>query len=280
MAPYRFSRAWKEALLRLRRRRSVILGYHGIARSARDDDLFMLQVPPDRFRAQVEMMAEAGFTFVTTEELVRRAAGGSPPPGLAALTFDDGMRSTFTNALPILRELGIPATVYVPTGWIGGESPWVGAGGDGEILSEQELRELARAGWELGSHTVTEADLSLLDYEGCRREIDPSLGKLERISGAPVRTLAYPFGHYSQIAMAAARDSGLDGAVTTGSGSWNPYELTRAMIGSADPFPVVLLKLTDRYEPLLRTPPLPLARRTSKQLRRQLHEWRRPKVAS
>jgi hypothetical protein len=61
-------------------------------------------------------------------------------------------------------------------------------------------------------------------------------------------------------------------AVTTGSGSWAPYELTRAMIGAADPLPVVLLKLTDRYEPLLKSPPMHAVRQASKALRGRLQQ--------
>jgi hypothetical protein len=50
--------------------------------------------------------------------------------------------------------------------------------------------------------------------------------------------------------------------------------MTRAMVGGADPFPVLLLKMTDRYEPLLRVPPLPLARRASQKLRRLVRDRR------
>ena len=90
---------------------------------------------------------------------------------------------------------------------------------------------------------------------------------LAELSGTEVRTLAYPFGLYGPAAIAAARDSGLLAAVTTGSGKWDRYELTRAMIGPADPFPIIWLKLTDRYEPLLASPPMRFVRRSTKELR-------------
>lgn len=245
----------------------MILGYHGVAVCPRKDDLFLLQLAPVKFRAQLEMMQAAGFRFMTVAELAREAGGSAPPPGLAAVSFDDAMRNLLTNALPILRELGIPATVYVPTQWLGKASPWIGERGDGAILRAEELRELLAAEWELGAHTLTHADLSQLDYDGCLREIKGSCEAITRLTGASVQTLAYPFGHYGPEAIRAARDAGLLAAVTTGSGSWQPFELTRAMIGAADPFPIVLLKLTDRYEPLLRSPPLRAARRASKRVR-------------
>jgi peptidoglycan/xylan/chitin deacetylase (PgdA/CDA1 family) len=265
---------WTATLRRIRRTRSVILGYHGIAFSSHKDDLFLLQLPPDRFRAQLEMFLEAGFRFRTVAELASEAAGGPPPPGIAAVSFDDAMRNVLVNALPILRELGIAATMYVPTGWLGGRSPWISSAGDGRILAAEELRELVAQGWELGAHTLTHADLAQLDHEAARREIEGSCVALREIAGVEVRTLAYPFGHYGPAAIAAARDAGLLAAVTTGSGTWERFEMTRAMIGAADPFPIILLKLTDRYEPLLRSAPMRAVRQGSKELRRRAGERR------
>jgi peptidoglycan/xylan/chitin deacetylase (PgdA/CDA1 family) len=252
----------------------VILGYHGVADSARKDDLFMLQLPPARFRSQLLELLGAGFRFMTVTELALLADGREPPPGIAVVSFDDAMRNNVTTALPILRELGIRATVYVPTGWLGGHSPWIGPGGDGAIMTAEELRELVAAGWELGAHTLGHVDLSQLDYAAARQEIEASCTALARLSGAEIRTLAYPFGRYGPAAVAAARDAGLLAAVTTGSGKWDRYELTRAMIGPADPFPVTWLKLTDRYEPLLSGPPMRFVRRTTKRLRGRLNARR------
>jgi peptidoglycan/xylan/chitin deacetylase (PgdA/CDA1 family) len=255
------------ALTQIRRRRAVVLGYHGVANSRRRHDLSMLLVSPERFRAHVELLLGAGFRFVTLADFARQAGGSEPPAGLAAITFDDGMRNNHEVAWPILAEYSIPATVYVTVGFIDRASPWIGGDGDGAMMDERQLRELATAGWELGAHTMTHPDMSALTYEQCLAEIHQSAAELERIGGRRVLTFAYPFGRYGPHAIAAARDSGMIAAVTTGSGSWDPYELTRAMVGAADPMAVVLLKLTDRYEPLLASPPLRAVRKASKQLR-------------
>lgn len=257
---YRAHAAWTVALRQICRTRAVILGYHGVAQCSRREDEFMLQVPPIKFRAQLELMRSAGFRFVTVAQLARTATAGGPPAGLAAVSFDDGMRNVFTTAFPILAELGITATVYAPTRWLGGRNPWLGRNGDNVIMTADELRRLAAAGWELGSHTVNHADLSELDYEGCLEEISESSRVLTEIGGEQVETLAYPFGRWSPQAAAAARDAGLVAAVKTGSGTWKGYDLPRAMIGSADPFPVILLRLTDRCHRLLRSTPLRMAR--------------------
>ncbi len=94
---------------------------------------------------------------------------------------------------------------------------------------------------------MTHADLSTLDYEACRYEIEQSKRALEAMLGLPVETFAYPFGHWGPAAVAAARDSGFIAAVRTGTGSWAPFEMARVMIGASDPMPVVVLKLTGRY---------------------------------
>jgi peptidoglycan/xylan/chitin deacetylase (PgdA/CDA1 family) len=263
-------RMWVRQAQRVCERRSVILGYHGITRAPLRHDLSMLLVSPSRFRAQIELLLAASFTFVTVAELARLAAGGEPPAGYAAISFDDGLRNNYTTALPILSSYGIAATVYVTIGFIGGISPWIGAKSDNRMLSEDEVRALASAGWELGAHTLSHPDLATLDYDACRREIEESKTALERIAGTPVETFAYPFGRYGPAATAAAADSGLLAAVSTGHGSWERYELRRTMIGAADPMPIVVLKLLDRYEPLLALPPIDLARRWSKTIRARM----------
>ena len=268
-------RHWVRVLGQIARRRSVVLGYHGVSECRRRDDLHLLQVPPARFAMQIDLLRAAGFRFVTMATLARMADEGAPPPGYAAVTFDDGFRNNHTTALPILNERGIPATVYVTISFIDGSSPWIGAGGDGAMINQAQLRELVAAGWELGGHTMTHADLSLLDYDGCRQEIEQGVAELERIAGSRVQTFAYPFGRYGRAALRAVSDIGLLAAVTTGSGSWSRFEMTRAMVGAADPLPLVLLKLTDRYEPLLRSAPARGLRKVSKRARERLSQRRR-----
>jgi peptidoglycan/xylan/chitin deacetylase (PgdA/CDA1 family) len=266
------------ALRALAQRRSVILGYHGVADAPLEQDPYRLQLPPATFRAQLEMLKDAGFSFLTVAGLAGlavEAEGGPPPPGFAAVSFDDGLRNNLTVALPILAELGIPATVYVPTGWLGGQHPVIGAAAGAEILSGDELRELAQAGWEIGAHTVSHADLSLLDYERCRSEIERSCREVSRLTGVPVQTFAYPFGRYGPAAVAAARDSGLRGAVTIERDGWRSYELPRTMVGGAESMSVFFLKLTGRYESLQQSAPMRALRACKRQARRVLI-WQRP----
>jgi peptidoglycan/xylan/chitin deacetylase (PgdA/CDA1 family) len=265
----------------LRRRRSVILCYHGVGPTSIRLDPGFLRVRPDVFRAQLDLLLGAGFDFVTVAELAERAAGAAPPPGLAALSFDDGMDDNHTVVLPILTELGLTATVYVATGLIGKPNPWMPPDAGTRMMDEAELRELTAAGFEIGAHSVNHPDLSQLDYEGCLREMTESRRTLERVIGAPVRTFAYPFCRYGPAALAAARAAGFAAAVTCqGLGSWDRYELKRSLITGKDGLPIFLLKLTDAYQPLFDSGPSRLVRAATRRLRERRRERARERRGS
>jgi peptidoglycan/xylan/chitin deacetylase (PgdA/CDA1 family) len=253
---------------RLRTRRSIILCYHGVGtRSARIDPGF-LRVTPTALRAQLRLLEDAGFEFVTVAEFAERADGREPPPGLIALSFDDGMDDNHSILLPILRELGLPATVYVATGLMGKPNPWLAEDSGARMMNTYELRDLAAAGVEIGAHTVTHPDLSLLGFEACLREARESKRALEELLGAPVRTFAYPFCRYSPAAVAAVREAGFDAAVTCeGRGTWDPYELRRTLVTGKDGQTAFILKLARLHEPLWSLPPVRLLRAATRGFR-------------
>lgn len=253
----------------LSRRRSVILGYHGVAASEPGHDPHNLRVAPQMFRTQVELLLEAGFELVTVAGLAQRLHAGQPPPGLAALSFDDGMEDNHSVLLPILREYEIPATVYVTTGIIGQPNPWLGSDAGARMMTEHELREMSKAGVELGAHTVTHPNMQELDYDSCLREMVESRDALADLTGERVRTFAYPFCKYGEAAVRAARDSGFDAAVTCQwRGSWAPFEMKRVMITGKDGPASVALKLREIYGPIFHSTPGRLARAATRKPRR------------
>jgi peptidoglycan/xylan/chitin deacetylase (PgdA/CDA1 family) len=258
-------------------RRSAILCYHGVARTSIDEDPGSLCVAPERFRGQIELLRAAGYQFVTVAELARRAGGSEPPPGLVALSFDDGMDNNHHVLLPILREHGIPATVYVTTGLIGRPNPWMAPESGARMMTVDELRDLARAGVELGAHTVTHPDLSTLAEHDCLREMVESREAIERLVGVEVSTFAYPFFKLSPAAIAAARRAGFEAAVTGDArGSWAPFELKRSMITGKDGRPSFVLKVADAYDPLFYSAPGRVVRATTRSARRRRRRtWER-----
>ena len=254
----------------LRARRSLILAYHGIAKSSADIDPEFLRVSPKAFRGQLDVLVGAGFEVVTVAELARRAAGGPPPPGLVALSFDDGMADNHSVLLPILREYGLPATIYVATGLIGKDNPWMKPG-TGRMMVEDELRDLAAAGVELGAHTVTHPNLEDLDYDACLREMIESRDVLAKLTGHPVRTFAYPFCMYGEAAVRAARAAGFEAAVTCQwRGSWAPFEMKRVMITGKDGPASFALKLGELYGPMFHNRAGQLVRDSTRGTRRRV----------
>jgi peptidoglycan/xylan/chitin deacetylase (PgdA/CDA1 family) len=227
-----------------------------------------LRVRPDAFRAQLELLVDAGFEFVTVAEFANRYDGEEPPAGLAALSFDDGMDDNHAVVLPLLAELRLPATVYVVTGLVGKPNPWMAAGSGARMMNEDELHEVAATGIEIGAHTITHPDLSQLDYDACLDEVEGSRSELERLLGVSVRTFAYPYCRYGPAARAAVERAGFKAAVTCqGLGSWNRFELKRSLITGKDELPTFLLKLTDAYQPLFDSVPSRFVRASTRAVR-------------
>jgi peptidoglycan/xylan/chitin deacetylase (PgdA/CDA1 family) len=130
---------------------------------------------------------------------------------LVSVTFDDGYAAHATVALPELRARGMVGTFYVTAGDIGAE-------GLPRHLSADDLRELAGAGMEIGSHSVTHPDLTLLDDTALDGELVDSRRVLRDLTGQSVTTFAAPFGTYddrvrARIAEAYATHRSVDDGI-------------------------------------------------------------------
>jgi peptidoglycan/xylan/chitin deacetylase (PgdA/CDA1 family) len=259
----------------IRARRSTILLYHGVGPTSMRIDPGFLRVRPEAFRAQLGLLVGAGFEIVTVGEFAERSGGQKPPPGIVALSFDDGMEDNHSVVLPVLREHGLRATIYVTTGLIGKPNPWMAPASGARMMTVDELGELAAAGFEIGAHTVSHPDLSRLGFDECLKEMRESRDELERTLGVEVRTFAYPSCHYGPAAAEAAHSAGFTAAVTCqGLGSWKRYELRRSLVSGKDGTASFLVKLTGLYEPLAASPPGRLARATTRASRGRRRERR------
>lgn len=100
----------------------VILTYHGFTAAPRRTGVWNFHgkhVATVRFRRQLEYLRRH-HSIVSLTDLVRGLAGEAPlPPRAVHVTIDDGYRSTYTVAFPLLRELGVPASLFVPTDFVG-----------------------------------------------------------------------------------------------------------------------------------------------------------------
>lgn len=175
----------------------AILTYHSI-----DESGSVISTDERTFRRHVAWLASSGIPVVSLSSLLDLPASADA----IAITFDDGLANFGEIAAPLLLADGLPVTLFVVTGAVGGTNVWP-AGGDAGIpvtrlLDWDELGRLAEAGVTLGAHTCSHPRLESLSDDRLEREITGSRTRLERELGVRADTFAYPYGSTS----AAARD--------------------------------------------------------------------------
>jgi peptidoglycan/xylan/chitin deacetylase (PgdA/CDA1 family) len=175
--------------------RAAILTYHSL-----DDSGSAISVTPGHFRAQMEALAGSGLQVVPLTELAHY-------PSAVAITFDDGFANFVEYAAPVLEGLGLPATVFVVSGYCGKRNNWpTQPSGFPELplMSWSTLRDLP-PGISLGAHTVTHPDLRELGGQQVADEIRNSRVDIEQNTGRAVATFAYPYGAVDDRAAAVVR---------------------------------------------------------------------------
>ena len=131
--------------------RVPILMYHAVATDP-NEATRALSVTPEAFAEQMAVLADRGFTPVTTAGLAACwRSGRALPERPVLITFDDGYEGVHRHALPALAKHGFPATLFVSTGWLSG--PYDTGGGLDTMLDWDQVRELAAAGVEIGGHS-------------------------------------------------------------------------------------------------------------------------------
>ena len=190
----------------------LILCYHAVSEKFPAS----LSVSPAALRGQLRTLVNRGYrgaTFSGALGLRPESEGRT-----LVVTFDDAYRSVARLAFPILAELGLPATVFAPTAFIGTEEPMAWEGIDrwhhtpheSELVpcSWPELQMLAAAGWEIGSHTRTHPRLPELTDAELATELRESRRDCEQHLGVPCRSIAYPYGAVDRRVAEAVEDAG------------------------------------------------------------------------
>jgi peptidoglycan/xylan/chitin deacetylase (PgdA/CDA1 family) len=118
-----------------------------------------------------------------------------------AITVDDVFLSFVENGLPALRARNVPVTVFPPTGFLGRPSSWNDYGGENRVgetvLSAEQLKIISQyENVEIGSHTVTHCDLSLLPTDAAKDELSQSKRVLEELTGKRVIAFSAPYGRF------------------------------------------------------------------------------------
>jgi peptidoglycan/xylan/chitin deacetylase (PgdA/CDA1 family) len=231
--------------------RARILYYHRV-----DDELHRSCVTPAAFRAQMRHLREAGWTVVPLADLAGAlAAGRSLPARTAAITFDDGFADNYTHAFPVLADLGLPATVFVTTGALGGTLRVLRDRPDGlPALTWAQLREMLRGPISVGSHTVTHPRLSRLAPAAVAAELERSRAAIAAETGVTTDLFCYPHGDVDARVRAAVAAAGYTvacattpGAVTAGS---DLLALPRTFVARDDTVEDFARKLAGAYDVL------------------------------
>jgi peptidoglycan/xylan/chitin deacetylase (PgdA/CDA1 family) len=162
------------------------------------------------FRRFLIGMLQAGYQ-PTDLETVDAAMVGTidPPQKCVVLSFDDGLLSQFTNAAPVLEDVGVPAVFFVLPGFNDHVHRYMGV---------PELEALADDGFEVELHTCNHPNLPQLARRNLLAfyaELDDCRGLLEGITGQPVDFVAYPFGAYDATVLDAVNRFGFRAAFTT-----------------------------------------------------------------
>lgn len=169
---------------------ALVLTYHAVGSGP--PPLF---VEPELLREQLDAVVASDSPCLTISELGEAVRAGRVPDRAVALTFDDGAAAVASIAAPLLAERGLRATVFCVAGQLGGSNDWAGRHrARFPLASASELRELAQAGIEIGSHGAEHRSLRNVSDDVARREIVESKERLEQTLGIAVRSFAYPYG--------------------------------------------------------------------------------------
>ncbi len=176
-----------------------ILNYHSIsAGGTRRFASFTLA--PEMLAEHMRVIADGGYAPITVGEYVRLVLNrASLPERPVILTFDDGFADFHHAALPILQEFHFTASLFVVTNAIGSTSKWLRPEGEDrrEMLTWAQLAEIQRAGIECGAHSASHVHLDTAKQEVAFQEIWTSRDRLQQKLGVAVRSMAYPYGHYT-----------------------------------------------------------------------------------
>lgn len=204
-----------------------ILMYHAVSTAPAGTGFPGLFVKPTVFRRQMAYLAKRGYHAATLDQVYGAwEQNGLVPEQPIVISFDDGYRGDYTDAMPILAEREWPGVLNLSMRNLE----------NGE-LSEEMVREMLDAGWELASHSISHLDLTRMRGKALRREIAGSREALRERFGVPVDSFCYPAGRFDPKVVAEVRAAGYLTATTTVPGLASraePLKLRRVRVEGGD----------------------------------------------
>lgn len=187
-----------------------ILLYHHITNDEFSDWEAISLISPKDFRLHMTAI-KVHFTPISLREYYNYVAceDGSVdiPDNPIIVTFDDGYLSNYEIAYPILKELEIPATIFVVTDTVGAVA------GEGKVNNShftwEQAKEMEESGLiEIQSHTVNHLKMTSLNHDEMIRQLRKSKYDIEKNLGRECDMIAYPYGDYNEGIKNAARAAG------------------------------------------------------------------------
>lgn len=179
-----------------------VLAYHKISTQW---EISFTMIYPRSFERQMRFLAKKGYVGKSLKEYM-----ADPKDNYFVLTFDDAYESVYTNAFPLLKELGFTATVFVLTHFIGKNNTWDFTPGNiySRHMDVEQIRTLHTEGWEIASHGENHRAMTGMHPDSVEHELKHSRVVLSSIIEDEIHTFCFPFGVYNAGVVTAAKACG------------------------------------------------------------------------
>lgn len=222
------------------------LMYHAIVRNGPLDP-GQQNTPLKLFEEQLAFLAENDYRVIAGSRLVSGILRGEPfPPKSVCLTFDDGDRSLYELAFPVLERFRVPATAFLIAEPVGKEAR----------VTWDEVRGMQSTPWlEIGCHSLTHRVLKGLPPDDLSRQTAGAKRRMEDHLRKPVPLFAYPFGSFGswdRKTLSAVEQAGFQGAFTSVFGLTtaraHPFLLRRCRVSWRQEIPDFRMLLEGAYD--------------------------------
>ncbi|MBI1968611.1 polysaccharide deacetylase family protein [Candidatus Woesearchaeota archaeon] len=158
-------------------------------------------VSPESFAEQMQFLHAQGYKAISLEELKKGLEEGEvTEEKLVIITFDDGRLGVYTHAFPVLQKYGFSATLYIVPQWIN-ETKAPSSESYSQFLTWEQVGELSKRGFSIGSHTQSHQNLAALDEKMILSELEAADRLIEQKTGTKVQHFSYPYGKYTEKAL-------------------------------------------------------------------------------
>lgn len=206
-----------------------VLTYHNIDTPPQQAKLKTLYVKPSKFKRQLSFLKKFGYTTPDLDKITFNKKE-------VILTFDDGYKDFLENALPVIKQSGFKAVVFVVADLAGtyNQWDWQKLNIKKPLMDWQDIEYILKQGVEIGSHTLTHPFLTKIDPKDAQREVEFSKKKLEDRLSVEIKSFCYPYGDYNQQIRDMVEKAGYRYAFTTKHGSFNrqddPFQIKRLTV--------------------------------------------------